>query len=102
MEIAKPPSRTLYLALTMLLGVTVSYGLHALIELWYLSWAQNTGRLITWTRHLGIGLCALPRWLQYGLLAAGLVGGFLTGRVWWRWVYGEGRRWPRRKMVGTP
>lgn len=87
--------RPLYLGLTTLLGVMVSYVLHAVVEVWYLSAAETRGWDVRWTKHLGLGLCALPVAAQYGLLATGLIGGFLMGRVWWRWVYVE-RRWGRR------
>lgn len=92
----QPPwKRPLYLALTTLLGVMVSYVLHALIEVGYLSAAETRGWDVRWTMHLGLGLCSLPVVVQYTLLVAGLLGGFLIGRVWWRWVYVE-RRWDRR------
>lgn len=84
---------SLYLSLTTLLGLIVSYGLHAVGELWYLDQAQRHGWVIKWTQHFGLGACALPVWWQYGLVVAGLVGGWLVGRVWWRWVYIEHRRW---------
>lgn len=87
--------RALYLTLTTLLGIIVSYGVHALVELWWLSYAQKQGLAITWTQHFGHGLCALPPVAQYGLFILGAIGGFLTGRVWWRWVYREGKRWKK-------
>lgn len=87
--------RPLYITLTTLLGVILSYGLHAVIELWYLSYAEQQHLTIVWTKHLGLGWCALPGAVQYGLLALGIIGGWLMGRVWWRWVYVEGRRWRR-------
>lgn len=79
--------QALYLTASTALFVLLSYLAHAFLELWYLGWAEETGRAIVWTKHLGIGPCALPWWAQYGLLAAGLLGGFLIGRVWWRFVY---------------
>lgn len=89
--------RPLYLALTTLLGLIVSFGLHAVIELWYLWYAQGRGWVIHWTNPFGVGLCALPVWLQYALPVLGLVVGFLVGRVWWRWVYVE-RRWEKKTV----
>jgi len=89
--------RPLYLTLTTILGLIVSYGLHALIETWYLSYADKHQLVIKWTMHFGLGSCALPEWAQYGLLVLGVVGGFLIGRVWWRMVYVEGRRWRKNK-----
>lgn len=84
--------RPLYLALTTLLGLITSYGIHAVVELWYLRYLEQSGRLIVWHQHFVLGLCALPDFVQYGLLVLGLIGGWLLGRVWWRWVYIE-RRW---------
>lgn len=82
---------TIYLFFTTVLGVLVSYIAHALIEIWYLRWAQDTEREIVWTKHLGFASCALPIWVQYGLLALGLLGGYWSGRTGWRIVYIEHR-----------
>lgn len=81
--------RPIYLACSTLLGVITSYGLHSIIESMYLRQADPAS--ITWQTPFGLGACALPNWLNLGLLGLGLVGGFLTGRVWWRLVYIEGR-----------
>lgn len=79
--------RPLYLVLTTLLGLIISYGLHAVIEMWYLHWAETSSATIVWTAALG--MCSLPLWVQYTLPILGLVGGFVIGRVWWRIVYIE-------------
>ncbi|MBI5404958.1 MAG: hypothetical protein HY976_01900 [Candidatus Kerfeldbacteria bacterium] len=84
--------RPLYLGLTVVLGVILSYVLHSGLEIWYLSVAEGNGWTIVWTKHLGVGSCALPWWVQYGLLAVGIIGGYELGRTWWRLVYVE-RRW---------
>jgi len=99
---AKPQpkwKRSAHYAATTLLGVIVSYGLHAVIELWWISYAQQNGIPITWTYHFGKGLCALPPIVQYGLLALGVAGGALVGPIWWKWVYIEGR-WSRSVHQG--
>lgn len=87
----------LYLTLSAVLGILLSFIAHALLELWYLASAESAGTIasIVWTKHFGLGSCALPLSLQYGLFIVGLVGGFLLGRVWWRWVYVE-RRWEKK------
>lgn len=87
--------RPVYLSLATLLGLIISFGFHAVIELWYLSYAQSHNLAIHWTQHFGLGSCSLPTWVQYGLPVLGLVGGFLLGRTWWQWVYVE-RRWERQ------
>lgn len=88
--------RPVYLACTILLGIILSYGVHAILEIAYLRWAENTGHVITWYTHFGLGSCALHPVVQYGLLATGIVWGWLTGRIWWRWVYVEGKHWHQR------
>ena len=86
--------RPTHLALATLLGLIISFGLHAVIELWYLSYAQSHHWVIHWTKFFGVGLCALPVWLQYTLPVLGLVYGYWQGKVWWQWVYVD-RKWSR-------
>ncbi|MDP2683756.1 MAG: hypothetical protein Q8P20_01740 [bacterium] len=74
--------KTIYIILTTLLFVIISYGLHAIIELIILK--SNTN--ITWYTHFG-GSCALHPIISYGLLALGLVTGLWIGPKWWKWVY---------------
>lgn len=93
-ENVKPWMRPTYLALSALLGLFISVGAHALVELWWLSYAPAHGIAISWTSVLGKGQCALPVWLQIGLPIIGIIGGYLTGRIWWRLVYVE-RRWSK-------
>ena len=99
-----PPAwyHTLYLVLWVALGVLLSFVLHALVELWYLASAEKAGTVdsLVWTKYAGLGSCALPAVVQYGLFGAGLIGGFLLGRVWWRLVYVE-RRWERKEDPAT-
>jgi len=85
--------RPTYLVLSTLLGILISIGVHVLIELWWLSYAQSHQLTIHWTYVLGT--CSLPLWVQIALPILGAVGGFFTGRVWWRWVYVERRWWKR-------
>ncbi len=86
--------RPLYLALTTLLGLILSFGAHAMIEMWYLRWAETNHAIVVWTNALGS--CSLPLWFQILLPILGLVGGYFQGRVWWRLVYVE-RRWEKRE-----
>ena len=88
--------RPVYVACSTLLGIILSYGVHAVVELLYLRWAEAGHHAITWYTHLGLGLCALHPVVQYGLLAAGGIGGWLTGRVWWRWIYVEHKYWEKK------
>lgn len=89
--------RPLYFALTTFLGVLLSYVVHAIIEILYLAWAVKNNKPITWTLHFGVGPCALPPVLQYGLVVLGLVGGWFLGQTWWRIVYIEHRGWHHSK-----
>lgn len=91
----QPLKRMIYLGMTTLLGIMVSYLAHAIIEIWYLDWALKNGKPITWTYHFGKGLCALVPGVHYGLFALGAVGGYFLGVMWWKWVYVEGKRWKR-------
>ncbi|MFC1751737.1 hypothetical protein ACFLY5_01160 [Patescibacteria group bacterium] len=76
--------RTIYLACSTLLGVILSLLVHAGVEFIYLNWARDAGQAVIW--HSG---CALPWVVQIGLIIAGIVGGFVLGRIWWRKVYIE-------------
>lgn len=91
--------RAFYLFLTSVLGLLVSFIVHALIEIMDLTWVVHNNHDFTWHYYLGGHFpCALPPVLFYGLPVLGIVGGLLIGRVWWRWVYVEGRHWRRRKQ----
>ncbi len=96
-EKPKPTARWMYWVyrtVAVLLFVVLSFGVHAVVELAYLHWAEAAGRTVRWYTVFG-GLCALPPLLAYGLLALGVLLGLWAGSVWWRWVYIEGRRWKR-------
>lgn len=51
-------------------------------------------RTVHWYTNFG-GLCALHPAAAYGLVVLGVLSGLYAGRVWWRWVYVEGKRWKR-------
>jgi len=73
-----------YLFLSTVLGIVLSFIVHGAIEMFYLDRLQDSGREIVWH-----GGCALPAWLQIGLVLAGAVFGFFIGRRWWRKIYIE-------------
>lgn len=86
--------RTIYLLLAALLGLLLSGIAHAVIEIVSLNTAVNNASPVVWRHYLdGAFSCSLPPVAFYGLPVLGIVGGFLTGRVWWRWVYVEKRSW---------
>ena len=82
--------KAVYLFISAVLGILLSFLAHAGIEIAYLNWAQNAGQVVFW-----YGGCALPLPLQIALLVSGTAGGFLLGRFWWRKVYIE-RIWAKK------
>ena len=87
--------KIIYLLLSVELGLILSFLIHALVEIIYL---KNTdSAAVDWHSVLGKGACALPVWLQIGLLVLGIVGGYLLGRWWWRIVYIEHGGWKFKK-----
>ncbi len=89
---------TIYLILTTILGMLLAGIAHAVIEIVYLNTAVNNANPVVWRYYLnGAFPCSLPPIVFYGLPVLGIVGGFFTGRVWWRWVYREGRRWRKKR-----
>lgn len=75
-----------YICASTILGVLLSFLVHAIIEMGYLSWAEKNNFAVTFYRG-----CALPIVLQILLIVGGVVGGFHLGRYWWRMVYVESR-----------
>ena len=76
--------KTVYLFTTTILGAMLSFIIHALIEISYLSWALKNNYNVTFYNG-----CALHPVIQIALWIIGIVGGFLLGRFWWRKVYIE-------------
>lgn len=84
----------IYLILATILGVLLSGIAHAVIEILYLNNAISGNSPVVWRYYLnGAFPCSLPPILFYGLPVLGIIGGFLMGRTWWRWVYVEGKHW---------
>jgi hypothetical protein len=86
--------KAIYLSASTILGVLLSFIVHAFIEIRYLRWAESHGRSVIF-----YGGCALPPALRIALLLLGIVGGFLLGRFWWRKVYIE-RVWAKKYSAG--
>ena len=82
--------KTIYIISTMFLGLLLSFLAHAGIEIWYINRLLAAGRppQASSLTHS----CFLPASLQIILLLAGLIGGYLLGRMWWRIIYVEHRR----------
>jgi hypothetical protein len=92
-----PAKHAIYLCASTLFGVFLSMLVHAGLETWLLRRAEGNGTIadIQWHSMFGAGSCALPLVIIVGLPIIGAIGGFLLGRIWWRWVYLE-HRWMRK------
>ncbi len=77
--------KTIYIIAAMVLGLLLSFLAHAGIEIWNIN--RLLGRGIMPQASALTHNCYLPSYLQIILLLAGLIGGYLLGRVWWRLVY---------------
>ncbi|MFA5886723.1 MAG: hypothetical protein WC863_02990 [Patescibacteria group bacterium] len=84
--------KVVYLFAFIILGLLLSLIGHALIEINYLQWVLNQGRVVPF-----YGGCALPPVLQVALWALGATGGFFIGRFCWQKVYIE-RSWEKKKF----
>ena len=88
--------KTIYILLTMFLGLLVAEIVHWLIEIWWVNHLLSAG--LAPKLYISFGTrCFLPPFLQFGLLLLGLIGGYFLGQTWWRIVYVEHRHWRRRK-----
>ena len=83
--------KIIYLFASTILGLVLSFIVHALIEINYLSWAAKHGYIV-----VSFGSCFLPPWFQAVIWILGAAGGFLMGKFWWRKLYVE-RVWMKRK-----
>lgn len=97
MKVKKKAKKRIYIALTVFLGIMLSFITHALLEVTILRQAFVEGRLVEGTYFLGVGWCALPIWTQYTFPILGIGGGYWLGQHWWKIVYIEKRHWRFRK-----
>ena len=81
--------KVIYIIATTFLGILLSFIVHGLIEMLYIKILIDRGSLINWTSYFGVKSCALPIYLQIGLLLAGVIGGLYLGIYWWRKVYNK-------------
>ncbi len=82
--------QAVYLMTATILGVLLSFLVHAFVEIKYLNWLESQNLTVTF--YYG---CALPPIFSGGLLLAGAVGGLMLGRLWWRLVYVD-RVWAKK------
>ena len=73
-----------YLFFWAILGIILSFLVHALIELIYLNWAEKQGRVVSFYHG-----CALSPFIQIAILVIGICGGFAAGCFWWQKIYIE-------------
>ena len=81
--------KAVYLLSTMVLGILLSFLVHAAIEMNYLNWLASRGEVARF-----YSSCVLPPLLQGTLWLGGIIGGWFLGQYWWRKVYIE-RFWAR-------
>jgi hypothetical protein len=77
--------KTIYIILTIILGLVLSFFVHAAIEIIYINHLLEKGNLpepSSLTHQ-----CYLPSALQIILLLAGLLGGYFLGHFWWQKIY---------------
>ncbi len=89
--------KTIYLFLSTILGLLLSVIAYGLVEIDYLNRAAANGKIVQF--HNGGAL--LPA-IQIGVLAAGAIGGFLIGRIWWQMLYVDRVREKRNKKSSSP
>jgi len=87
--------RNVYILSWVILGLLLSMLVHAFAEVRYIDYLLSHGIAPEDHTFFGLAYCALPVWVQSGLLLAGAVGGFYAGVYFWKVVYIEKRRWHR-------
>lgn len=83
--------KIVYLIAATVLGVLLSFMVHAFLEINYLNLLQSQGRVASFYNG-----CALPPDFSDSLFLLGAVGGFFLGRFWWRMIYID-RVWAKKR-----
>jgi predicted permease len=87
--------KTAYIILTIFLGFLLAEMAHWSLEAWYINFIIANGGMPH--EHIFLAShCFLPVYVQFALIALGLVGGYFLGQTWWRIVYVEHRHWRKR------
>jgi hypothetical protein len=76
--------KAVYFTASVILGLLLSFLIHAFAEINYLQWADRHGYAVNF-----FGGCVFWPWFKISLLVLGAVGGFFLGRFWWRKIYIE-------------
>jgi len=82
--------KIIYIILAIILGLLLSFIVHAAIEIFYINYLLEKG--ISPEPSLLTHQCYLPSSLQIILLLAGLFGGYFLGRTWWQKIYVEKKK----------
>jgi len=85
--------KTIYITLSIIFWVLIALIAHSLIEIYFLKQLLASGSFVEWTYFNNRAVCALPLVLQIGLLAGGVIIGYIIGSIWWRLVYVEKKHW---------
>ncbi len=76
--------KIIYLIAFIVLGLLLSFNLHALIEIAYLQLASKKDVVVTF-----YGGCTLPIFVQVLLPIIGIFSGLFAGLFWWKKIYVE-------------
>ena len=87
-----------YIIAWIILGLVLSFLAHTGLEIIYIKYAIKNNIVIDSQTVLGHGYCALPAYLQLGLVILGIILGYLAGIYFWRIIYVE-KKLPRWKKL---
>lgn len=76
--------KIIYVSVFMVLGILLSFIIHALIEINIINYTITHSQMITF-----YGSCVLTPQLQISLGLIGLIFGFISGLFWWQKIYVE-------------
>jgi hypothetical protein len=79
--------KVLYLTLSIILGLILSFLIHGIIEISYINYSLSRGVILKPSALTS--KCYLPSLLQIFLIFAGLFGGYILGQKWWTKIYGK-------------
>ena len=74
--------KILYISSSIILGLLISFNLHALVEINYINWAAKQGKILVF--YSG---CALPFFIQINIWLIGIISGYFFGIFFWRKIY---------------
>lgn len=73
--------KTIYVIISAVFGVLLSFIVHAVIEIKYLNWADSHDLTVDWHSIAGLS-CALSPWLSTSLFITGIIFGVWLGFNW--------------------